>query len=62
MIQKQTATVFLNGIQCGKPVDLGFELKKCGIYPGILSIGHCGRNRFEYERILHFPLRKERPP
>lgn len=54
LIEGQTVTVFLNGEQCGAPVELDFELGKYKIAPGIIS--DINFTKVEFERILKFPL------
>uniref|UniRef100_UPI002639CD25 hypothetical protein n=1 Tax=uncultured Gimesia sp. TaxID=1678688 RepID=UPI002639CD25 len=56
LLEGRKITVFLNGQQCGDPVELERALTECSIFPGIIAFGNGETTRVEYERILQFPL------
>ncbi|MDF1746068.1 MAG: serine/threonine-protein kinase [Gimesia sp.] len=61
LLEGRKITVFLNGQQCGDPVDLESALNECSIFPGIIAFGNGKRTRIEYERILQYPLIDDTP-
>ena len=60
LVEGRTITVFLNGEQCGAPVELDFDLGRHDVAPGIVS--DTNFTKVEFERILWFALTKNPEP
>lgn len=56
LVEGRRITVFLNGQQCGDPVELERALTECTFFPGLIVEDDGSTTRVEYERILRFPL------
>ena len=56
LIEERQVTTFLNGVPCGEPVSLDFDLGRHRVCLGVFNIDNRQATRIEFERIRKYAL------